>query len=103
MGARASLQLLREKQGIAFNVDTESSEPAEETKLPFDSKNAPILDQKLSKDVTRETDTATPSKKIDSKYEWVDVVKGRTRTEAEPHVLPTHLLGFVTDVPIKCA
>ena len=50
--------------------------------------------------MTRERDTATPSKKIDSKFEWVDVVKGRTRTEAEPRVLPAHLPGFVADVPI---
>ena len=98
-GARASLQRLRENQGIAVNVDTESSEPAEETKSAFDNKKAPILDQRLSKDVTREMDTATPSKKIDNKYERVDVVKGRTRAEAEPRVLPAHLAGFV-DVPI---
>ena len=97
-GARASLQRLREKHGIAFNFDTESSDPAEETKFAFDNKNAPVLDKILNKDVTRDKDTATPSKKIDSKYEWVDVVQGRTRTEAEPHVLPTHIPGLVADV-----
>ena len=43
--ARASLQRLREKQGIVFNVDTEGSEPAEETKFAFDNKNTPILDR----------------------------------------------------------
>ena len=32
-GARASLQRLREKQGIAFNVDTQSSEPVKEPTL----------------------------------------------------------------------
>ena len=95
--ARASLQRLREKQEIPSNIVTESSEPPEETKVVFDKRNAPIPNQESSKDVTREKDTAIPPKKIDSKC--VDVVKERTRTEAELHVLPTHLPGFVTDVP----
>ena len=101
-GARASLQRLREKQGIPSNTVTECSEPAEETKFAFDNRNAPIPDQESSKDVTRERDTATPSKKTDSKHEWVDVVKERTRAEAEPHVLPTHFLSLVVDAPNVC-
>ena len=49
--------------------------------------------------MTREKDTATHSKKTDSQYEFFDVVKERTRTEAERYVLPTHSLGLVTGVP----
>ena len=86
VGARASMQSLREKQGIAFNVDTQSSEPAKETKIAFE--NAPMPVQELSKDVARKEDTATPSKEADNKYEWVDVVKIRMRKN-ESRVLPT--------------
>ena len=89
-GARASSQRLREKQGIPSGIVAESSEPAEETKFAFGDRNAPITDQESSKDVTREEDSATPSKKTDGEWEWVGVVKERTRTEAEPHVSPTH-------------
>ena len=62
-GARASLQRLREKQGIPSNIVTESSEPAEETKFAVDNRNAPIPHQESSKDVTRERDTATLQRK----------------------------------------
>ena len=49
--------------------------------------------------MTREKDTATHSKNTDSKYESVDVVKERTRTEADRYVLPAHFPGLVPGVP----
>ena len=99
-GARASLQRLREKQGIPSDIVIESSEPAEETKFALDNRNAP--DQETSKDVTRDRDTAIPSKKTDSKYELGRCGKRTNAYGSEPHVLPTNVPGLVADAPKVC-
>ena len=45
----------------------------------------------------KKKDTATSFKKADNKYEWIDVVKKRTK-RTDPLVLPTGVPGLVADV-----
>ena len=98
-GARAALFNLREKQAIPSDTVTENTEPAKETKIAFDNKHVPMPIQKLSRDMTRNQVSTTPSKEFDGKHEWVDVAKERMRKETVAHTLPKHVPDLMTDVP----
>ena len=98
-GARAALFNLREKQAIPSDTVTENTEPAKETKIAFDNKHVPMPIQKLSRDMSRNQVSTTPSKEFNGKHEWVDVAKERMRKETVAHTLPKHVPDLMTYVP----